>query len=60
MAENNKKQAPKKVEFKAIEGKNEYSFTSNGKSKHMAKGETFIVSAEQAELFVNAGYGEVK
>lgn len=60
MAENNKNPKQKKAEFKAIEGQSEYSFVSNGKSKHMAKGDTFIVSSEMAELFVNASYGEVK
>ena len=60
MSENNKNAKTKKVTFKAEAGKTEYSFISNGKSKHMAKGETFIVSTEQAELFVNAGYGEAK
>ena len=60
MAENNKSAKPKKVEFKSEKGKKEYSFTSNGKSKHMAKDETFIVTSEMAELLVNAGYGEAK
>ena len=60
MAENNKNSKPKKAVFKAEEGKKEYSFVSNGKSKHMPKDEVYSVTPEMAEIFVNAGYGEIK
>ena len=47
-----------KQEKVSLDLKKEYKFESNGKSPYMPKGE-YVVSGEQAELFIKLGYGDI-
>lgn len=48
-----------KVEIE-IDDKLVYEFESNGKSKHMAKGQVFKVTGELVKLFLKRGFGRLK
>jgi carbon monoxide dehydrogenase subunit G len=37
-----------------------YEFESNGKSKHMAKGQIFKVAGKLARYFIERGFGRIK
>lgn len=47
-----------KQEKISLDLKKEYKFESNGKSPYMPKGE-YVVTGEQAELFIRLGYGNI-
>lgn len=47
-----------KVEKVVFDHAKEYSFKSNGKSKHMPKDAIYSVNGSTAEILVNKGYGE--
>jgi hypothetical protein len=37
-----------------------YEFESNGKSKHMAKGQVFKIAGALAKFFIQRGFGRIK
>lgn len=43
-----------------IDDKTIYEFESNGKSKHMAKGQVFKIAGAMAKFFIQRGFGRIK
>ena len=43
-----------------IDDKTIYEFESNGKSKHMAKGQVFKIAGAMAKFFIERGFGRIK
>jgi hypothetical protein len=43
-----------------IDDKTIYEFESNGKSKHMGKGQVFKIAGAMAKFFIQRGFGRIK
>lgn len=43
-----------------IEDETIYEFESNGKSKHMGKGQVFKIAGKLAKYFITRGFGRIK
>ena len=57
-----KKTAPKKESPKVekLDKNKTYSFISNGKAERLPKGSVWSVTGETAEIYLRAGYGDLK
>lgn len=56
---NNKKETEKEEVKKVYNNSDVVKFESNGKSKHMPKGEVYELDGIKANLFLKNGFGKV-
>ncbi len=60
MAEKKEKKTGVKKSGKVIIEGDFVDFKANDKCKHLVKGKVYNITKQKAELFLQAGYGEIK